>query len=537
MEALKRGMSAAIEDTQWTEREIRAQMERILGNPEFRATDRMRDFLRFVVEETLAGRARQLKGFTIATEVFGRNEDFDAAHDPVVRIQAGRLRRALERYYLVAGGSDPIHIDIPKGAYVPRFGAGPAGSGEPQAPKPGYAGAASWPSVVVQPFEDLTGRDDFSYLARGLATDLGIELSTTGDLRVMLYNEAFSPMRAEEANPDFVVCGSIRADGGTVKLVVQLLLAPTGELLWTDTLKAEPHDGELIAFQERTAAAIAAHIAGRHGVIFRAVSGSEAGLAIGRRGSYAAILKAYDYQQSFDPVSYRLAFEALGEARQADERSGLVCSMLALLYVDNLTLEFFDRERTPLAEALRLALQGVQHEPDNAMCRLVLARAHLLADDLEAGLEAVAAAQALHPESILYLDVIGYLRVLLGDWTRGERLLRQAIELNPLYTVVTRYALWLCALRRGDHEAALAETAWLRGVGHFWDPLVRAVSLGLLGRREASRAAVAELLALKPDFPERGRVLIGHLVKSPELRRNIARGLAVGGLALEAEAA
>jgi hypothetical protein len=69
----------------------------------------MRDFLRFVVEETLAGNARQLKGFTIAREVFGRDEDFDAALDPVVRIQAGWLRRAIERYYLVVGGRQARH--------------------------------------------------------------------------------------------------------------------------------------------------------------------------------------------------------------------------------------------------------------------------------------------------------------------------------------------------------------------------------------------------------------------------------------------
>ena len=112
---------------------IRAQLERILGHPEFHATEKMRDFLRFVVEQTLAGNDRQLKGFTIATEVFGRDEDFDAAQDPVVRIQAGRLRRAMERYYLVAGGRDPVHIDIPKGGYVPVFSEGPVSGLDPAA--------------------------------------------------------------------------------------------------------------------------------------------------------------------------------------------------------------------------------------------------------------------------------------------------------------------------------------------------------------------------------------------------------------------
>ncbi len=74
---------------------IRSHLECILKHKEFQATEKMRNFLRFIVEETLAGRSRQLKGFTIANKVYGRGADFDAAHDPVVRIQAGRLRRAI----------------------------------------------------------------------------------------------------------------------------------------------------------------------------------------------------------------------------------------------------------------------------------------------------------------------------------------------------------------------------------------------------------------------------------------------------------
>lgn len=95
---------------------IREQLDRICASREFHATERMHAMLRFCFEETLAGRSDQLKGYTIATQVFGRDEDFDAAQDPIVRIQAGRLRRALERYYLVTGGADPVVIDIPKGA-------------------------------------------------------------------------------------------------------------------------------------------------------------------------------------------------------------------------------------------------------------------------------------------------------------------------------------------------------------------------------------------------------------------------------------
>ncbi|TIT51980.1 MAG: adenylate cyclase, partial [Mesorhizobium sp.] len=100
--------------------EVRAELERILSSPEFSVPARACAFLRYVVEETLSGRATRLKGYSIAIEVFDRDENF-TQDDPVVRIEAGRLRRALERYYLLSGCTDPIRIEIPKGGYVPVF--------------------------------------------------------------------------------------------------------------------------------------------------------------------------------------------------------------------------------------------------------------------------------------------------------------------------------------------------------------------------------------------------------------------------------
>ena len=99
----------------------REQFERILASPFFRANTQRRTLFRFLVEEALGGRADRLKGFTIAVAVFGRDETFDAQADPVVRLEARRLRRDLDGYYANAGSRDPIRISIPKGAYAPLF--------------------------------------------------------------------------------------------------------------------------------------------------------------------------------------------------------------------------------------------------------------------------------------------------------------------------------------------------------------------------------------------------------------------------------
>jgi adenylate cyclase len=525
----RKAQSAVSED------DVRSQLERILGHAEFHATDKMRDFLRYVVEETLAGNARGIKGFTIAVEVFGRDQDFDPAHDPVVRIQASRLRLAIERYYLVAGGVDPIRIDIPKGGYVPVFSR-PAGPPERASPRAGLVKAqlvASWPSVLVLPFEDMTGDAALGFLAPGLATELCMELGQCADLRVMLAPEQAMGARPDTPVPDFLVRGTVRCQDSEVKIVVQLVGGASGEQLWVDSVRASPADARLLEFQENAAACITAQIAGEHGVIFRVLSSSATRGPIRTSTNHQAILKGYAYHLKVDPTSLATAYRALREAHAEDPSCGLVCTMLAVIFLDNLALEFLDTDLTPLDEALRLAREGARIEPGNPLARLALARAYLLENELASGLVEVEAALALNPGSPLFMDAAGYLMTLLGEWDRGEELVREAIRLNPFYRLFARYATWLNAFRRGDYQEALEESRWLVGVASFWDPLCRAATLGKLGRQVESRQAVQELLDLKPDFPQRGLVLISHFVKFPAIRDDIVAGLAAGGLRLE----
>ena len=100
--------------------EARAELQRVMESPQFDCSERNRRFLKYVVDEVLSGRADRIKGYSIATTVFGRDVIFDPQLDPVVRMEARRLRRSLERFYLT-GGSSNIKIEMPKGSYVPLF--------------------------------------------------------------------------------------------------------------------------------------------------------------------------------------------------------------------------------------------------------------------------------------------------------------------------------------------------------------------------------------------------------------------------------
>ncbi len=94
--------------------DVREQLRRILASDGFVASARNRRFLEYVVEETLAGRADRIKAYSIATSVFGRGPDFNPDLDSIVRIEAGRLRRSIDHYYLTAGGTDASGFRSPR---------------------------------------------------------------------------------------------------------------------------------------------------------------------------------------------------------------------------------------------------------------------------------------------------------------------------------------------------------------------------------------------------------------------------------------
>lgn len=138
-------MDAAPGSARMTPEAVRRALALVLESEELRSSPQLSNILRFVVEATLDGRREAIKGYTIAVEALGRDASFDPQADPIVRVEATRLRRALERYYAGAGASDPIEIAVPRGSYVPQFlphGAGAPASAAPVDEADADAGAA-----------------------------------------------------------------------------------------------------------------------------------------------------------------------------------------------------------------------------------------------------------------------------------------------------------------------------------------------------------------------------------------------------------
>ncbi len=514
--------------------EVRIELTRVLESPDFETSQRSRDFLRFVVEETLGGRSRTLKGYTIATQVFGRGKDFDPILDPIVRIEAGKLRRALERYYLMNGGQNPIRIEIPKGTNVPTFHEQIRIEPDKTSRTKGASDVSfkgSWPSVLVRPFQNLTGDPDKDYLGIGLATELASEISRFQEIKVLLYNPEGQGRRAEDQGARFEIQGNIREDRAGIKLAVNLIDTTSNKQIWSHTFSSDFEAAQLIAFQEKIAQEIAAKTAGVNGVIVKTLSQESKNKPPSQLKTYEAVLRYYEFYLMHTPESFLRAKEALEHAVRLEPECGQVWGLLGRIYANIFSLELPGFE-TALEKAREYAIKGVHLSPENQRCRAILAQVFMFSNEIDAALIEANRALALNPNSIFMLDGIGYLLTLLGDWERGANLIKEVMRRNPYYNLYVHYALWMDWFRQEDYEQAHLETLNFRRSSLFWEPLMQAATFGQLGRYEEGKRAVEKLLELKPDFPSRGRILIKHYIKFDDIFDRIIDGLDKVGLSL-----
>lgn len=513
---------------------IKEQLHRILSSPDFKATPRQRKFLRFVVDMFLQGRNDEIKGYMIATDVFGRKANFDIQADPIVSIEAKRLRRALEHFYLTGGKQDPVRIDIPKGSYKPTFHSQAAlGSDYPlteiKNDTDGITGG--WPSVFIMPFQNFSEDTDTNFVAEGFTTELAIELARYQDLQVLMTPSDQGSRSIREPAARFLIKGSVQQGQHELKVAVQLFDQNSHKQIWGDIYHYHLKTGDLIVFQEEAAQIIAATIAEQEGFIAKTLSLESRNKPPSELETYEAIHKFYKFETTYSPESFYDALEALEHAAIKEPECYQVWMYLGGLYTENYGLDIFDAE-TPIEKGVEFAEKAVQLNPSSQRARLWLAEARLLDNQLAEGMVEAQKALALNPRSLIFLDMIGYALALLGDWEQGCALIQKASTLNPFTRAYSYYILCWNWLRQKEYEKAYLETLNFRLPSLFWDSALRAITLGHLGRLNEGKRNVEKILLLKPDFPVRGRALIRHFIKSEELVATLIEGLKKAGLNL-----
>jgi TolB-like protein len=257
---------------------VSRQLERILTSQAFGRSDRHRRFLRFLVQSVLGGRSQDLTESRVAIEVFGRKSTFDSTIDPIVRVEAGRLRRRLREYYETEGSAEPLAIELPQRTYVPVFRSRSTTAPSIQQKPPrrrwrraaALAGsavvlgavavgvlfisgmsrpvvqdktvfAAMTPAVAVLPVLDLGLARTDEALCDTLTEELIDELANTAGWRVVSRTSSYqykgkaTDVRkiGQELNAHLVLESSLRRQGGKVHVAINLVSAEDGFHIWT----------------------------------------------------------------------------------------------------------------------------------------------------------------------------------------------------------------------------------------------------------------------------------------------------------------
>jgi adenylate cyclase len=510
---------------------IRRHLGRLARSAQFNASARSREFLAFVVDEALAGRGAQLNQSSIATAVFGRKADFDAILDPIVRVQAGRLRRSLERYYLLTGESDAIRIELPKGSYAPVFREAKPRDHAAHAVAPTFAAAdeSDWPAILIHAV--AIGCPEDSELAVQAGDELTRELYRLSDLRVVCEGDAHGVRAPKPASVRFELLGVLRRAEDRRLLSARLIDRACGQQIWSDEFDAGPASDGWTASLADIPRIIAARIGAEQGVIGRVLAGEHATRRRDGSNGCSAVAAYHHVLFSREVAGLAPTIEALHRLVARAPETGAGWTYLARLYLMNHAFEL-SALRTPIAQALKFAYQAVLLDPANARARCVLATALLVGDELRAARDELEQALRLNPYSLAHRESIGWLLALAGDWQHGMRVMHDAMQRNPYCQSHVNHGLWADHLRRGEIEAAHVAALGYLDSGFFWRALMISCSLGHLGRPSEAQASVTELLQAKPQFPERGRTLIGHLIKPLELRETVIEGLRKAGLEL-----
>jgi TolB-like protein len=227
---------------------VNDHLDQALSSPLFRNAERQARFLRFVVDTALQSPQATIKEFDIAVAVYGRRADYDPRTDPIVRVEAARLRARLREYY---EGTPPerVRIDIPKGRYVPQFIPVQAG------PAP----VASDLSILVPPFRSLSADPDDRNFCAGLTDEVVHKLAQNHRLRVITQSAAAWLEEREKPKPRYLLEGSMRRSGTEIRLTLHLMELTGGgstpfSNIYQDTIN------DIFATQERLAEEIRADL-------------------------------------------------------------------------------------------------------------------------------------------------------------------------------------------------------------------------------------------------------------------------------------
>lgn len=565
--------------------EIRAALEHMAASEAFRGSPQLVAFLRYVVEATLRGASDRIKGYTIAVEALGRREDFDPQADPIVRVEAMRLRRALNRYYENGGKDDPVLIELPLGSYVPAFR-----RAAPQASAP----VVHLDSALVPP-KNRTRRRTLLRIAAGAALllcgaavygglDFWFDFNTPRPVALQSAQARTSEYAARPTPYPVVYVGTLNADApdaqaadrlrtkvrdalarfdeiavisgpllkddrrgspsdgaaghyaltgsveaspnGALSVAIRLADLSDGRIAYARTFGPMRRDGDNAA-EEALVREVTVALAQPYGIIHARERAAQMGSSAGDP-RYRCLTDSYDYFRTLDNAHLVRVRDCLESVTASDPgfAAGFAALAEILLQEQRRGLGRRTGDAPPVDRALQAARRAVELRPGSARAYQALMDVYFVRGEHALALEAGEKAVTLNPYNPNILACYGARLVALGEVEKGARYLREAATAGAVRPAWHEFYLFVAAYLSSDRRLAAMHAAQIMPDRFPLGLAARALVALQGGKIESARDYFERLAAVQPGWRDDPAREIKKLFPADTVATRLTRDLA-----------
>ncbi len=440
--------------------DIEAALNQILTSETFAAVSRLSKFLNYVVQTTIAGRQDQIKETVIAIDVYGRDADFDPRTNPLVRVDASRLRRRMKEYYAEEGAKDDFRIELPKGTYVPRFVRIDPPMGVSKRPVPlavPVQGASNLPSIGIVEFSSLT--NEHSYIGSGLTEEIKHDLQRFADVKVIAprgvpEEEALNLIKSVDAQ--YLLAGSVQIAGDQMRVIAELQNFATSELLWSERWDRTLNATSLFELQDEIAERVVGNVASPFGVINR---DRLKHVSVRNRqdvDTYEWVVTYYEYQRYETREVNSTLREVFYRFVKDDPNYPQAWAILSHLEVDKWRSDFEPNlaASTSLNRAEEYATKAISLERSNTLALYNLANVFAHRKEYEWIVQCSNQVLTVNPCDARAIGWISMWYAMFEKWDIAMEYASRARQLNPLDGSTADIAELLHALHSEDYNRA-----------------------------------------------------------------------------------
>jgi TolB-like protein/tetratricopeptide (TPR) repeat protein len=507
---------------------VEHQLALILVSPHFKSAKQMQHFLQYVVRKSLSGKAKNLKQYTIAVEALGFPTDFDSDTNPVVRIQAGRVRERLSKYYENEGENDALVISMPKGSYEPTF----EKKARTQKPSIESDGHSVPPKLAVLCYSDETQDNESNRLLFQVTDTMAMELSHFLFTKLVVSIPHADKKMARNASID--IHERYQADYMLVfyiqqlpknhhKLLVRLMDVSDEAVLWSESYElkdSEPFDeqhdiiGNITAVISDIQQGILQHHWAR-----RLLENEES------IPDYHKVQAYYRYyNDDLGLATFTKAVDVCKVFLEAHPND--ILSLM--IYADYCRRDYvygYNVIEDPLVIGKELAEKAARLQPNSHEAHYVLAQILFCLDEPQECLSELNLSRDIYQYNAVVLYGVGFHICLLGYWGEGMETVEKAMSVSSTYPSWFNIAPFLNAYRNEEYEEALSYALKIHTPHIFHAPMARCVCFAQLGDSEKAKKELEELVKRYPTFMEKGKEVLSRYLVSEEVVDKLWKGI------------